>query len=225
MTGSVFITGTDTEIGKTTVSCAILRRLNRDGQRAVGMKPVAAGTLHDRANADALELRACAPANPAYAATNPWLFDAPTSPDIAASHAGAVITLDEIERAYGACAAVANIVIVEGVGGWRVPLGPGLQTVDMVRRLDLPVILVCGLRLGCINHALLSAETIIADGLDLLGWVANDIDPEYTYAAESLTTLETRMPTPLIGVNAWRGHPEPDNMGPGLGAGIDRLWR
>ncbi len=227
MSRDVFIAGTDTEVGKTKISCLILAWLNRSGYRAVGMKPVAAGAVagpDGPVNEDALALRACSAPGLDYTDINPWLLDDPTSPDIAARLRGVNITLEPVISAYAACRAAADVVIVEGIGGWRVPLGPQLQTADMVRRLGLPVILVCGIRLGAISHALLSAEVILADGLELCGWIANEIDPGYPYAGESIATLEARMPAPLLGVHAWQGPGDPDKIDPRLESSLRRLW-
>lgn len=227
MTRHVFITGTDTEVGKTKMSTAILTWLNHSGYRAIGMKPVAAGSLPGPdapVNEDALALLACSASALPYADINPWLLDAPTSPDIAARLSAVDVTLAPVTRAFAACSAAADIVVVEGIGGWRVPLGPDLQTVDLVRELDLPVILVCGIRLGGINHALLSAEVILADGCELCGWIGNVIDPDYVYADESIATLEACMPAPLLGVHAWQAPDEPAVIDPRLASGLRRLW-
>lgn len=223
----VFIAGTDTEIGKTRLSSAILSWLNRSGYRAVGMKPVAAGSRPGPAGAvndDAVALRAHSATELAYADVNPWLLDAPTSPDIAARLSGVDITLEPIARAFAACKAAADVVVVEGIGGWRVPLGPRLRSADMVRALDLPVILVCGIRLGGISHALLSAEAILADGCNLSGWIANIVDPDYVYAEESIATLEAHMPSPLLGVQPWTPPATADEINPRLASGLRRLW-
>ncbi|MGR9089211.1 MAG: dethiobiotin synthase [Gammaproteobacteria bacterium] len=227
MSRHVFIAGTDTEVGKTKIACAILTWLNETGYRAVGMKPVAAGSTvgtEGPVNEDALALRACSVPGLRYADTNPWLLDDPTSPDIAARLSGVSVTLEPITRAYAACSAAADVVVVEGIGGWRVPLGSRLQTADMVRHLNLPVILVCGIRLGGISHALLSAEVIIADGLELCGWIANEIDPDYAYASDSIATLEALMPAPLLGINAWQAPDDPDIIDPRLESGLLGLW-
>ncbi len=227
MTRHVFITGTDTEVGKTRMTCAIVTWLNQSGYRAVGMKPVAAGSRpgpDGPVNDDALSLLACNASALPYAAINPWLLDAPTSPDIAARLNGMELTLEPVSRAFAACSEAADVVVVEGIGGWRVPLGPTLQTADLVRELELPVILVCGIRLGGVSHALLSAEVILADGCELCGWIANIIDPAYDYAEESITTLETHMPVPLLGVHRWQSHEQTDVIDPRLASGLRSLW-
>ncbi len=206
MITSAFIAGTDTEVGKTVITCGLLRALNGLGRTAVGMKPVATGAESTSAglrNDDALRLIANSHPKLSYTTVNPCVYKEPASPNIAASRMGEEVKLDVIEAAYRICRAQAEIVLVEGIGGWRVPLSDTLQTVDLVRHLDLPVILVCGMRLGCINHALLSAAAIVADGRRLIGWVANAMDPEYGFKTETINILCEGIPAPLLGVTAW----------------------
>ncbi len=166
MIPAAFIAGTDTEVGKTVITCALLRMLIDSGHTAIGMKPVASGaerTITGLRNDDALQLIENSKPQLSYSVINPCVYLDPTSPDIAAARMGSEVELSVIDVAYQKCRAAAEIVLVEGIGGWRVPLSGTLQTVDLVRYLNLPVILVCGIRLGGINHALLSAEAIIAD--------------------------------------------------------------
>ncbi len=227
MNRHVFIAGTDTEVGKTRLSSAIVTWLNRSGYRAVGMKPVAAGSrpgADGPVNDDAIALLACSAPGLHYADINPCLLEAPTSPDIAARISGVELTLEPITRAFAVCSAAADVVVVEGIGGWRVPLGPQLQSADIVRELDLRVILVCGIRLGGISHALLSAEVIVADGFELCGWIANIIDPDYVYADESIATLDVHMPAPLLGVQPWQPQNDTGTIDPQLATGLRRLW-
>jgi dethiobiotin synthetase len=200
---SVFITGTDTGIGKTTVSCALLAALAAHGARFAGMKPVASGcerTPEGLRNADAEALIALSQPRPAYAACNPLAFAAPIAPHLAAADAGTPITLEPLLQAYALLAGAADGVVVEGIGGWRVPLSDTLMQADLVRALGLPVILVVGLRLGCLNHALLSAAAIVADGCALAGWIGNRIDPAMERVEDNLATLRTRLPVPCFGV-------------------------
>ena len=223
----IFITGTDTEVGKTVITCALLQVFHNAGRSALAMKPVAAGaqrTPDGLRNPDAQKLLAYSDPQLSYAEINPCVYADPTSPNIAARLAGESVGLEIIDTAYRACRAAAETVLVEGIGGWRVPLGDSLQTVDLVRHLDLPVILVCGLRLGCINHALLSAAAIVADGVTLLGWVANAVDPAYRYQTETIDTLKARIPAPLLGITAWHDPPEPGVIAPALEAGGRHLW-
>ena len=179
MTGSCFVTGTDTACGKTAVSLGLMWALQQRGLRALGMKPVASGsrvTAEGLRNDDALRLQAQGSWPLPYAAVNPYPFEPPIAPHIAAQQAGLEIELARLRRAYRELAAAADAVIVEGVGGWHVPLGPATAIADLVRELDLPVLLVVGLRLGCLNHALLSVESILGSAVPLAGWVATQVE-------------------------------------------------
>ena len=201
----VFVTGTDTGIGKTHASVALVRAHRACGRHAIGMKPVASGcreTQEGLRNEDAEALIAASDPVPAYSLCNPYAFAPPIAPHIAAREAGIAIALDPIVAAYGRLAAMADRVVVEGVGGWSVPLSDALMQADLARALGLPVVLVVGLRLGCINHALLSARAIVADGCVLGGWIANRIDPAMARAYENLDTLRARIDAPLLGVLA-----------------------
>ena len=200
---SVFVTGIDTGIGKTYASCALLAALRWRGLRATGMKPVASGCVATPAglrNDDALALIAASDSAPTYADCNPFAFAAPIAPHIAAREIGIEIGLDPLLAAHARLAERADCIVVEGVGGWMVPFSETLMQADLVRALDLPVILVVGLRLGCLNHTLLSVRAIRNDGCHLLGWIANRIDPTMDRAVENLATLRTRIDAPLLGV-------------------------
>ncbi|MGH6692147.1 MAG: dethiobiotin synthase [Gammaproteobacteria bacterium] len=195
------MTGTDTGVGKTLVACSLLRALAARGLAVVGMKPVASGAapgasglVHD----DVEKLIAAGNVTVPREHVNPYCFEPPIAPHIAASRAGMRIDLDTIGHSFDALAARADVVIVEGVGGFRVPLGPGVDTAQLAARLALPVVLVVGLRLGCLNHALLTAEAIAHRGLTLAGWVANHIDPHMAAADENVQALETHIAAPLI---------------------------
>lgn len=198
---SFFITGTDTETGKTWATRALMAALQSRGSSVIGMKPVAsgcavtsAGLRHD----DALQLQAQSSCQLDYELINPYAFEPPIAPHIAAEAAGISINLKYIAEAHRKLVTRADYVIVEGIGGWRVPLGRESSLVDVVRHLRLHVILVVGLRLGCINHALLSAETIFADGIPFAGWIANAIDPDYAEADKTVQTLSSRISAPLL---------------------------
>ncbi|RZI44569.1 dethiobiotin synthase [Herbaspirillum sp. HC18] len=197
-----FVTGTDTEIGKTLVSCTLLHALVRQGVRTAAMKPVAAGAgWRDGAwhNEDADLLAASANvALPAELAT-PYLLRDAAAPHIAASQTGVAIDLAHILDCYRRVAATADAVVVEGVGGFRVPLSESSDTADLAQRLGLPVVLVVGMRLGCINHALLTADAIAARGLTLAGWVANVVDPDMAYGVENVEALTARLAAPMLG--------------------------
>ena len=203
MSRGVFIAGTDTGVGKTFVSCALLRALRAQGLRAVGMKPVASGCMRTPAglrNDDALALIDASEPRPDYATCNPFTFVEAVSPHLAAAADGAEVVLAAIEAAHARLAAGADVVLVEGVGGWLAPLSPTLQANALPQVLGLPVILVVGLRLGCLNHAQLTARAILADGCRLLGWIGNAIDPAMERRDDNLDTLRRLLPAPCLGV-------------------------
>jgi len=195
-----FITGTDTEIGKTFVACALLHAFRRNGARAVAMKPIAAGCDEHGVNEDVERLLAASSFAPPRQLVNPYGFRAAIAPHIAAAEEGRRIELPVIAAAFTELRRLADVILVEGVGGFCVPLDDATDTADLAALLDLPLILVVGMRLGCINHALLTAQAIAARGLPLAGWVANRIDPAMSRFAENLATLQARLPAPLPGV-------------------------
>lgn len=199
-----FITGTDTGVGKTLVAAALIRRHGQRGARVVGMKPVASGcvlTPQGLRNEDALALMEHATVKVPYERVNPYAFEPPIAPHLAAAAVGVTIELPRIVAAYREVEERADVVIVEGAGGWRVPLGPETLLSDLPEQLGLKVILVVGLRLGCLNHALLTAEAIRhAGNATLVGWIGNHIDPGFTFAKENLATLRARLPAPCLGV-------------------------
>ena len=197
-----FVTGTDTEIGKTLVSCAILHKLVAGGLRACGMKPVAAGAVErggELHNDDADMLVASSNVHLPRNITTPYMLRAACAPHIAAAIDGVAIETVPIIAAYAEIAAAADAVVVEGVGGFRVPFSDDFDSAQMAEQLNLPVILVVGLRLGCINHALLTIEAIVRRDLVLAGWVVNEIDPDMQYADENIAALAARIPAPLLG--------------------------
>jgi len=197
-----FVTGTDTGVGKTAVSVALLRKLAQAGYRVVGMKPVASGcrmTARGLRNEDAEQLLAASSIDVEYEAINPYAFEPAIAPHLAARDAGMRIELERIVDCYETLATTSDRVVVEGVGGWRVPLGRVITTEHMAKALDLPVILVVGMRLGCLNHALLTADAIHASGLSLAGWIANHLDPEMERAQDNVDTLANRFSAPLLG--------------------------
>ena len=201
-----FVTGTDTGVGKTLISGAILHALGQAGVRAAGMKPVAAGAaLIDGVwhNDDADALAAAASVALAQELATPYLLRTPAAPHIAAALDGVTIDPAHILACYKQIAQLADAVVVEGVGGFRVPLTGDFDTADLAQQLALPVILVVGLRLGCISAALLSAEAIAARGLTLAGWVGNGIDPALAYAEDNVAALSERLwsqfGAPLLG--------------------------
>ncbi|MDR1708412.1 MAG: dethiobiotin synthase, partial [Candidatus Accumulibacter sp.] len=195
-----FVAGTDTEVGKTFAARALLLALGAKGIRAVGMKPVAAGTDADGKNEDVESLIAASNVKAPRELVNPYLFRPAIAPHIAAAEAGVAIDVEVIAAAFERLRRLADAVLVEGVGGFRVPLGPRVEAADLARRLGAPIILVVGLRLGCINHALLTRQSIAAAGLPLAGWIANRIDPAMARWNENLAALTDRLDAPLIGV-------------------------
>jgi dethiobiotin synthetase len=216
MKAAFFVTGTDTGVGKTAISAALLRSFAALGLRSAGMKPVAAGSSGGH-NDDVEALIAAGSAKVDRSLVCPYLFEPPIAPHIAAREAGVTIDLAAIERAFVALSDLADIVIVEGVGGFRVPLNERDDTAQMARRLGLPVILVVGLRLGCLSHALLSAQAIVAEGLKLAGWVANRIDSAMARADENVAALSERLRAPLIA-------DVPYGAANGLRVPLERLW-
>lgn len=199
----VFVAGTDTGVGKTFVSCALLRALRAAGHRATGMKPVASGCLatpEGLRNDDAMALIEASDPRPDYADCNPFAFVEAVSPHIAAGQMRAEVVIDPIKAAYARLAGMADAVVVEGVGGWQAPLSRHLLASALPGALKLPVILVVGLKLGCLNHAQLAARAIVEDQCELLGWIANRIDPAMLRAEENLATLRQLLPAPCLGV-------------------------
>jgi dethiobiotin synthetase len=199
----VFVSGTDTGAGKTHASCALLEALRACGSRAVGMKPVASGCVATSAglrNDDANLLIAASDPQPPYALCNPFALADAIAPHLAARAMHVEITPEPILNAYARLAENADHIVVEGVGGWAVPLSQTIMQADLVRALRLPVILVVGLRLGCLNHALLSVRAIREDGCELAGWIANRIDPAMAAQDENLDTLKARIDAPLLGI-------------------------
>ncbi len=196
-----FITGTDTGCGKTEVTLLMMQQLQRQGLRVQGMKPVASGGAPTPAglrNEDASRIRTQGSNPLPYDQINPYCYAPPIAPHLAAAQAGRPIELKPIVAAFDQIAASADRVLVEGVGGWAVPLGDELMLADLTAALKLPVILVVGLRLGCLNHALLSAQAIANSGCELAGWVANATDPQMPFRAENIATLEGLIPAPLL---------------------------
>ena len=195
-----FVTGTDTEVGKTYTTCALLAEARRRGMTALGMKPVAAGLDAAGRNEDVEQLAAASSFRPAAALQNPYAFQSPIAPHLAAADEACSIDFTVIAEAVADLRQQADLLLVEGVGGFRVPLGPTQDSADLAVRLGLPVILVVGLRLGCINHALLTTDAILARGLPLAGWVANAVVPDMARRDDNIDSLRRRLATPLLGV-------------------------
>jgi len=204
---SLFVTGTDTEIGKTFVSSALLRGFARKGLRAAAMKPIAAGAfelngkLH---NEDADQLDAASNVLLPPEMRTPYLLKEPAAPHIAAALENVAFDIDHIVARHRQALTHADVVVVEGVGGFRVPLTATQDTADLAVALNLPVVLVVGMRLGCINHALLTADSIAARGLTLAGWVANRVDPDMSFPDENIASIREHLArehhAPLLGI-------------------------
>jgi len=195
-----FVAGTDTDVGKTWVSQALIRAFVRAGQRVVGMKPVASGctpTPEGLRSADAKALMTVSNIAADYHDVNPYAFEPATAPHLAAAAINSQIQIEVIRDHYARLSAAADIVIVEGVGGWEVPISAGATMADVVQALDMPVILVVGLRLGAINHALLTQAAIHARGCRLAGWVANSMHPDSP--GGYIESLQGRLQAPLVG--------------------------
>ncbi len=198
----VFIAGTDTGVGKTLVACALLNGLGKMGLRAAGMKPVAAGAYRRGRvwhNDDVQQLRAAGNVELPLSSVNPYCFAPAIAPHVAALEVRRPIRLAVIRSHYARIARSVDVVVVEGVGGLLVPLGRRANAVEIPQRLHLPVVLVVGMRLGCLNHALLTAEALRARGLRFAGWIANDMDPGMSRLQQNLDALRERLPAPLLG--------------------------
>ncbi|HUH89227.1 MAG TPA: dethiobiotin synthase [Lysobacter sp.] len=212
---SFYVTGTDTGVGKSVASASLLHALRAHGRRAVGMKPVASGCGYiDGAwrNEDALLLQAASEPRPAYADINPVALRSPVAPELALREDGVELDFDRILAAHARLAAQADTVVVEGVGGWAAPLSSRWDQRDLVQALKLPVVLVVGLRLGCINHARLSVQAIQADGVQLLGWIANEVDPAMARVDDNVQILRDRLPVPCWGRLPYRPRPVPAEL-------------
>jgi len=207
----LFITGTDTDVGKTEVTLGIMAAMAAMGRTVVGMKPVASGcesTAEGLRNADALRIQAAGLLAVDYDLVNPYAFQPAVAPHLAAAMASTEIRFLPIVDRFRQLAEAAEVV-VEGVGGWRVPLGPDGEVASLAAVLKLPVVLVVGMRLGCINHALLTVESIERSGMRLAGWVANTIDPAMALYTENLASLRERIAAPFLGAVPYLDPPTP----------------
>lgn len=201
-----FVSGTDTGVGKTLISAALLHTLARHHRRVVGMKPMAAGLIEHEGqwvSEDVLALRAASSVRVPAELDNPVALPDAIAPHLAAERAGRTVTVADLLAAHRALQAHADVVLVEGAGGWRVPINPTETLADLARAIGQPVVLVVGMRLGCLNHALLTAEAIRADGLHLAGWVANAIDAHMPSREDNIDTLRHWLPAPLLGSVPW----------------------
>ena len=206
-----FITGTDTDVGKTYIASALVRYFVQQGQTAVGMKPIAAGCEKINGalrNADVSALLAASNFAARLEDVNPYAFEPAIAPHIAAEQVGVTVSLSKIKHAFDTLQSQADVVIVEGAGGFRVPINREQTMADLAAQLNLPVIMVVGIRLGCINHALMTAGSIKAAGLNLAGWVANRIDPDMPALAENVQTLKAMIKAPCIADVNWGAVPK-----------------
>ncbi|KGQ18187.1 Dethiobiotin synthetase [Lysobacter dokdonensis DS-58] len=211
----LFVTGTDTGVGKTLVSASLLHALRAQGVRALGMKPLASGCERIGGawrNEDAVALQRAGTFEAAYEDINPFALEHPLAPELAARDAGVHVALPPILDAHARLAAQAQCVVVEGVGGWMAPLAADLMQADLVRALDIPVVLVVGLRLGCLNHAYLTARAIAADGCRLAGWIGTAVDPDMARRDDNIALLTARLPAPCWGVLPHDAAPDPSRL-------------
>ena len=198
-----FITGTDTDVGKTVITLGLMQYLQQQGKTVVAMKPVASGcekTSEGLRNDDAIQLMQQSSISLDYDLVNPYAFEPAIAPHIAAEQCGVRIEPERVQKILADLSNQADCVLVEGIGGWQVPLGGQQTMADLARGLGLPVILVVGMRLGCLSHARLTADAIESSGLQLAGWVANGLPPSMNYPEENISTLKSMISSPLVGV-------------------------
>lgn len=196
MQQAFFITGTDTGVGKTYIACKLIQQYVAQGYKVVGMKPVAAGCeLVDGewVNDDVLKLEAASNVKAPRALTNPYSFKEPVAPHIAAELTGKTIEISVIKQAFNALSQMADIVIVEGAGGFLVPLNDTEKLADLAKALDIPVVLVVGIKLGCINHAILTFEAIKARHIQMHAWIPNQIEPQMLYYANNIACIKANL--------------------------------
>ena len=205
---SYFITGTDTFVGKTLIGCALLQRFAGQGKCVAGFKPVAAGVDADGMNDDAKALLAAGNIPLSYEQVNPYCLHEAIAPHIAASHENIRIELPRIVAAYRELAAQADVVIVEGAGGFLVPLNDAQNTADLAKELGIPIILVVGMRLGCLNHALLTMKAVDEYGVQCAGWIANVLDSAMPALQSNIDALQERISAPLVGVVPYMAVPD-----------------
>lgn len=205
---SYFITGTDTGVGKTLISCALLHAFAAQGKRVAGFKPVAAGCGEDEHNDDANALRAASSMPLTYGQVNPYCFRHAIAPHLAATHSGVRIELKRILTSFHELAGQSDEVIAEGAGGFLVPLNDKQTSADLAQELNLPVIVVVGMRLGCINHALLTVRAIADYQLECAGWIANVLDDKMPALQENIDALRERIAAPLLGIVPYQSQPD-----------------
>jgi dethiobiotin synthetase len=221
---ALFVTGTDTGVGKTRIAAALCRAFAARGARVAGMKPVASGctiTPQGLRNDDALALLAAMNVRADYSIVNPYAFAPAIAPHIAAREAGVEIDFGVLDRAYERLRMQSEVLIVEGAGGWLAPLDAARGFADLAVHWQMEVVLVVGMRLGCLNHALLTVESIERRGLHLRGWVANSIDPLFERLPENISTLQNRISAPCLGLFSFEPQADPQTLG--LSLTVDAL--
>ncbi len=221
---SYFVTGTDTGVGKTLVSCALLRAFAADGKQVAGFKPVAAGCSANGQNEDASALLAASTLALDYRQVNPYCFQPAIAPHVAAAQCGGNIEFSRILDAYKHLARQVDEVVVEGAGGFLVPLNDRQDSAGLACELGLPVILVVGMRLGCLNHALLTREAIAARGLKLAGWVANILDAQMPALQDNVSALQERMGAPLLSIVPRMAQPDAHLAARQMDLGLLEKW-
>jgi len=201
MSKGLFITATDTDMGKTTIALALMQYLKRAGYSVTAFKPVAAGcdnTANGLRNPDALKLQASSSLDVGYTLLNPYAYEPPIAPHIAAENTQQPIKINTIKQCYEKIRPLADWTIVEGAGGWLVPINKHQTMADVAMALDIPVIVVVGMKLGCINHTLLTFDSIKQHGCQIAGWIANTVDPNMNNFDDNLAFLEQKLPAPLL---------------------------
>jgi len=219
MMNGFFITGTDTSCGKTEITLGLMQRLQDDQKIVLGMKPIASGattTTKGLRNEDAVRILKQGTVQVNYSELNPYIYEPPIAPHLAAEEANEQIDLNVISTRYMSLQAQADCVIVEGVGGWRVPFNREQSAAELVQMLNLPVIMIIGLKLGCINHALLTAESIQANNVRFAGWIANEVEPNMLSRDENIATLRAAIKAPCLGIVPYMKSPSPKKIAESL---------
>jgi dethiobiotin synthetase len=223
MTLGLFVTGTDTHVGKTRVATALCHAYAGRGLRVSAMKPISTGCTLTPAGLrcnDALALRGATNVQAAYADVNPYSFEPAIAPHIAAAEGGGAIDFEVLDVAFDRQRGLGDVIVVEGLGGWLVPLDAHRTLADLVVHWKLEVILVVGLRLGCLNHALLTTESILRRDLTLRGWIANSIDPDFERREANILALQNRIPAPCLGILDHAPHATAESVGQTLSGSL-----
>jgi dethiobiotin synthetase len=223
----LFITGTDTGCGKTRVALGMMQKLQQQGNTVLGMKPIASGaemTQQGLRNEDAVRIRSQASIEVPYELINPYVYEPAIAPHLAAAQVEKPILIEEILQEYQRLSNQADQVLIEGVGGWHVPLGEHDTLADLARALNLPVVMVVGLRLGCLNHALMTAECMLNAGVTFAGWIANQTEQKMPAREENLATLQAWLPAPCLGDIPYLPDPGPQTIASYLSGHLSELF-